>query len=154
MTQCASAVALSHVHGIVHSDIAVWNVLHEPNDDIYKVGDFGLLKIVSSDLISAPSRSLLIGGRAAFLPPYARSDPSKIGRGSDVYAMAVMYWHLLEGERVLGHGDVVPGVVRVTAESRDAPAQVRQLLSRFIERHEEEDSVSDFLEFLGRVPTR
>jgi serine/threonine protein kinase len=89
LMQVADAVAYAHSRGVVHSDIAPWNILYRPTSDSYLLADFGLLKIVERDLISLPSRSLLTGGRLAFLPPYARRDAAQIGYGSDVYALAM-----------------------------------------------------------------
>lgn len=146
--------AADHAHrrGIVHSDIAPWNIMYREKDDRYLLADFGLLKVAYGDLLSVPSRSVLAGGRRAFLPPYAREDFSEVSAATDTYALAVTFWQLLSGDEVLKHGDEIPGVIRVNSMQRDAPSQVRQLLVRFVESHDPGDSVPDFLEMLQRVP--
>ena len=148
-----NAVGYAHKRGIVHSDIAPWNILYRASDDRYLLSDFGLLRVVYRDLLSVPSQTGLAGGRSAFLPAYARGDLSRVSQATDTYALAVTFWHLLSGDVVLRHGDTVPGVVWIDTAQRDAPSQVRQLLVRFVEDHEETDSVDEFVEMLQRIPS-
>jgi hypothetical protein len=99
-----------------------------------------------------PSRTILTGGRTPFLPDYAKADFDRISAATDVYALAVTFWHLLAGEEVLKHDGTLPGAIWVRSEQRDAPPQARRLLSRFIEGHEESDVVPEFKELLMRIP--
>jgi len=152
LLQVANAVDKAHKRGIVHSDISPWNIMYKPSSDRYMLSDFGLLRVVYKDLLSVPSRTVLSGGRTAFLPPYARNDFEQISPASDVYALAITFWYLLSGEQVLRHKEAVPGAVRIDVAQRDAPSQVRQLLVRFVEEHGRDDSVEEFVEMLQRVP--
>ncbi|MFF8290825.1 serine/threonine-protein kinase [Streptomyces sp. NPDC016309] len=153
LLQMCDAVAIAHAEGIVHSDIAPWNVMYSKASDSYLLADFGLVKVVEANLISLPSRSLLQGGRLAFLPDYARRDIGRVSYATDVFALAVTFWSLLDA-RALHHEDRTPPVVRVARDQVDAPFQVRALLARFIEGHTREDSVQQFVDHLYRVPAR
>jgi serine/threonine protein kinase len=148
------AVGYAHLRGVVHSDIAPWNILYRESDDLYLLADFGLLKVVERDLLSVPSRSVLVGGRAAFLPPYARNNLDRVSPATDTYALAITFWNLLAGRAVLKHEESVPGVISIAAEQRDAPPEVRQLLVRFVEEHTPDDNVADFVAALLRIPVR
>ena len=154
--EVCDALGLAHDGGIVHSDIAPWNIVYDGGTMVYKLSDFGLLKIVEEQLLSRGSGSLLKGGRGDFQPPYVRDDISRVGFAADVYALAVTLRVLLEGDGCLPHngGQVVPtpGVIRIRREQRDAPDQVRQLLARFLDGHTEDDRVADFVQMLQRVP--
>jgi serine/threonine protein kinase len=154
LLHAASAVEVAHRRGVVHSDIAPWNILFREADNTYLLADFGLLKIVERDLVSIPSQSLMSGGRTAFLPPALRNDFGAVSRSSDVYALAVTLWHLLEGPSVLRHTESIPGTILVRSEQRDAPYEVRALLSRFIENHATADDIGEFVRMLERIPTR
>ncbi|WP_157744989.1 serine/threonine-protein kinase [Micromonospora coxensis] len=153
--EVAEALAVAHANGIVHSDVAPWNVVRSEGDHTYKLADFGLLKILESRLVSIGSGSLLKGGRALFQPPEVRQDISAVSPAADVYALAVTFRVLLEGPDHLRRGGgphPTPGVVRIRHEQRDAPDQARQLLTRFIDRHSPDDSVDEFVQQLRRVP--
>jgi serine/threonine protein kinase len=156
MLQTCEAVGVAHAKGIVHSDIAPSNILYDHSNRIYKLADFGLLKIVEETLISAQSGSLLVGGRRDFFPSEVLSDVSKISYASDVYALAVTFRVLVEGLACLpaNGGTLIPtpGVLRVLYEQRDAPDQFRQLLARFIDGHRQDDTVNEFLAYLHRIP--
>lgn len=150
------AVRHAHTNGIVHSDIAPGNIVRDPVAGVWKLADFGLLRIIESWLLSQGSGSLLTGGRAAFFPPRVRRDFTQIDYASDVYALAVTFRLMLEGPAYLrtpaNWEQPIPGVVRITRDQRDAPDQVRQLLSRFIDGHAPNDTVKDFVAALQRVP--
>jgi len=154
MFEVCEAVATAHELGIVHSDIAPWNIVYDPSVRVYKLADFGLLKILEAKLVSIATRSLLTGGRTDFLPRDVLMGQEPIGYASDVYALAVTFRTLIEGSGCLG-GNVLPTptVIRVKHKGRtDAPPQVRQLLARFIDRHTPNDTVHEFVSMLQRVP--
>ena len=52
------ALELAHSKGIVHSDIAPWNIVYDSKERVYKLSDFGLLKIVEERLVSKGSDKL------------------------------------------------------------------------------------------------
>ena len=154
--QICEAVELAHREGIVHCDIAPWNIVYDATNNVYKLADFGLLKIIESRLLSHGSGSLLRGGRLAFQPPTVRQDMRRISYSTDVYALAVSLRALLEGGDFLSHGASVqptPPVIRMRREQRDAPPQLRHLLLRFIDGHTEQDRITDFVEMLHRIPS-
>ncbi|GHH06020.1 serine/threonine protein kinase [Streptomyces lanatus] len=153
LLQVCDAVSAAHADGIVHSAIAPWNIVYRKSTDAYLLADFGLVRVVESHLISTPSRSLLQGGRLAFLPAYARRDIGRVSYASDVFALAVTFWSLLDPQ-ALRHEDCAPPVIRVMRDQVDAPPQVRAMIARFIDGHSKNDSVSDFMDYLYRIPVR
>lgn len=154
--EVCEAVAHAHANGIVHSDIAPGNIVRDPAARVWKLADFGLLRIVENWLLSHGSGSLLTGGRVAFFPPRVRHDFTQIDYASDVYALAVTFRLMLEGTAYLRTpacwNQPTPGVVRITRDQRDAPDQVRQLLSRFVDGHTPDDTVQEFVSMLQRIP--
>ncbi|MEI7578166.1 MAG: protein kinase [Armatimonadota bacterium] len=146
LLQVCEAVETAHANGIVHSDIAPQNILYDSSEHKYLLTDFGLLKILESAIVSAGSGSLLVGGRQKYFPDYVLLDSERISEASDVYALAVTFRVLLEGQGILsGSLKPTPAVVRILHEQRDAPDSVRRLLSRFIDGHRESDRIVDFI---------
>lgn len=153
--QILGAVSVAHRHSIVHSDIAPANVLYDKNTDRYKLADFGYLKVLDSSLLSRGIGSMLIGGRAYFLPPEHLFSPESINASTDIYALALTMLALVSGTTLKAndHGRlIVPGVIQIRHEGRSAPDQLRQLLSRFVEGRREDDSVEEFRSYLDRIP--
>jgi eukaryotic-like serine/threonine-protein kinase len=156
LTQISDAVSTAHAQKIVHSDIAPWNIVYDAKNAVYKLADFGLLKIIEARLLSRASGDLLMGGRRDFQPPAVRMDARRISYSTDVYAMTVTFRVLLEGSSCLGSygGQIAPtpGVIRISHEQRDAPPQVMHLVSRFIDGHSESDTIAEFASMLQRIP--
>lgn len=152
--QAGAALAAAHQHGVVHSDVAPWNILYDGAADRYLLADFGLLKLHESSLITEASGSLLSGGRLAFLPRYVHRDLGSVSGATDVFALAVTFWVLVSGNKALSHDEKVPGVVEVQHSGKDAPDGLRQLLVRFVEEHSAQDDIDSFLENVRNLPTR
>jgi serine/threonine protein kinase len=155
LRQVSRAVDVAHESGIVHSDIAPANILYDNVEDNYKLSDFGYLKIIDESLVSRGMNSMLIGGRAYFLPPEHRMIPQHINESTDVYALSLTLHALLTGTKLTIGEDgklKVPGIVRVRQDNSVAPDEVRQLLYRFIEGRRDKDRIADFQAFLYRVP--
>jgi serine/threonine-protein kinase len=152
--QAAEAISIAHENGIVHSDLAPQNIVFDVDKQCYLVSDFGLLKIVEEKLVSQGSGSLLRGGRRHYFPPEVLSDIRNVSKASDVYALAVTLRVFVEGASCLSSSlTPTPQVLRIKRESRDAPDQVRQLLTRFIDGHTTNDTVEELISFLHKVPT-
>ncbi|NRQ37117.1 serine/threonine protein kinase [Nonomuraea sp. NN258] len=152
------ALVVAHENKVVHSDIAPWNIVYDPSEQIFKLSDFGLLKIMQGAIISQGSGSLLVGGRADFFPRDVRSGVEEISYASDVYALAVTLRTLVEGAGCLTENGgamlPTPGAIRVRHEGgRDAPPQLTNLLLRFIDSHTSKDTVQEFRDMLQRVPS-
>ena len=156
MRQVCEAVGVAHANGIVHSDIAPANIVFDPQDNLFKLADFGLLRIAESWLVSRGLGSLLCGGRLDFFPQEVKDSTINISYASDIYALTVTFRVLLEGGACLPSlgGNIVPtpGVIRIRHEQRDAPDAVRQLLRRFIDAHTTKDSIDEFVSMLQKVP--
>jgi eukaryotic-like serine/threonine-protein kinase len=153
LRQVSNAVKTAHQHGIVHSDIAPWNILYDSTVNYCKLTDFGFLKVLDSILIS--SGAGIAGGRRPFMPPEHWQMPENINKSTDIYALAHTFYILLTGEQLVfgKEGKLkIPGVIYIKHESRSAPDEVRQLLNRFIAGRQEKDSVEDFLSYLDRIP--
>lgn len=91
------ALKVAHDHKIIHSDISPDNVLFDKRLGIYKLSDFGLLKIIESHLITR-GLSLHRGGKPYYMPPAHYFDPDLINEQTDFYAIGVVYYQLLTGQ--------------------------------------------------------
>jgi len=104
------AVAHAHAHLVVHRDLKPSNVLVTAEGHV-KLLDFGIAKLLATDRTSADETELTRLGGRALTPSYAAPEQilgQPISTAVDIYALGVMLFELLTGERPyrLGQGDV------------------------------------------------
>src|SRR5512138_2145439 len=95
----ASAIAHAHEHGVAHRDLKPDNVLLSSGYAV--VTDFGIAKAVSSSRDDDPeltSRGMTVGTPAYMAPEQAAAEPTADHR-VDVYALGVLAYELLTGQR-------------------------------------------------------
>ena len=96
----ASAIAHAHEHGVAHRDLKPDNVLLSSGYAV--VTDFGIAKAVSSSRDEMDPeltvRGMTVGTPAYMAPEQASADPLADHR-VDVYALGVMAYEILSGQR-------------------------------------------------------
>ena len=103
------AVAYAHARGVIHCDLKPLNVMVGAFGEVL-VMDWGVARLVAPTVTSADEvpvqtsatngESSEVAGTPAYMPPeQALADVARIGPPSDVYALGVMLFELLAGER-------------------------------------------------------
>ena len=94
LEETARALDAGHRHGIVHRDVKPANLLLDDGGRVH-VADFGVASAVGLDSLTVTGMVL---GTAGYLSPeQARGE--RATPASDRYALAVVAWELLAGER-------------------------------------------------------
>src|SRR5258707_1476000 len=132
LKQISAGVEAAHDEGILHRDLKPANVFIVQRkkkdsaiagDDIVKVGDFGLAKIISQSLAgvtsgSGPaSRGIL--GTPEYMAPEQMQAGATLDARADVYALGAMAYHMLGG-RPPFTGDIMQ--IFAAKLTQDAPA--------------------------------
>jgi non-specific serine/threonine protein kinase/serine/threonine-protein kinase len=95
--QVCAAVSYAHQHLVVHRDIKPSNILVTA-DGVPKLLDFGIAKLVEAD----DTLTMTAFGGRAMTPQYASPEQlrgSRVTTVADVYALGVLLFELLVGER-------------------------------------------------------
>lgn len=92
--EVASALDYAHGRGVLHRDIKPANLLLDRERSVH-VADFGIAQLATDDTLTADGQLL---GTAAYLAP-ERALGRAATEASDRYALAVMAFELLVGER-------------------------------------------------------
>ncbi|WP_193212677.1 protein kinase domain-containing protein [Luteolibacter marinus] len=85
-------LAHAHEHGVIHRDIKPANILLTPKREP-KIGDFGLAQPVEAE---GPG---LIMGTPGYAAPELTENPELAGSRSDIFAVGVILYELLTGQR-------------------------------------------------------
>ena len=132
LKQISAGVEAAHDEGILHRDLKPANVFIVQRkrkdgtltgDDIVKVGDFGLAKIISQSLAgitsgSGPaSRGIL--GTPEYMAPEQMQTGVTLDARADIYALGAMAYHMLGG-RPPFTGDIMQ--IFASKLTQDAPA--------------------------------
>jgi len=137
-------VHYAHEQGVLHRDLKPANILLD-RQGRPRVSDFGLAKLFDDDsdatVDDGPARDapapLSVSGGLQGTPPYMAPeqycDPKAISRRTDVWALGVILYELLTGQRPFA-GDNVPSYTRSVCESTPvAPRSLRPKLGRGFE---------------------
>jgi hypothetical protein len=98
--QICLALEEAHGLGLVHRDLKPSNIMVSPvadGGDFARVLDFGVVKALDDDDTALTAENAHPGTPAYMAPEQARSEP--VGPPADLYAVAVMLYEMLTGER-------------------------------------------------------
>ncbi len=129
--QVLDAFQYAHDNGVIHRDIKPSNILLR-NDNVVKVLDFGIARIVTPDPTHAEDSALTKTGTTlgtvVYMSPeqLKAKNPAEIDHRSDIYSLGVVLFEMLTGKEMydrnqLSEFDIL---VKITSEP---PPSLREL---------------------------
>jgi len=143
--QILVALEEAHAHAVIHRDIKPGNVLVEERidgTDFVRVLDFGIARILGGDAVT---RDWM--GTPHYMAPEAFQTPTTIDGRADLYAVGVVLYELLVGQRpfraqdpleiLLMHRSAAAVPPTAARPGRGIPPAVERLVMRALEKRPE-----------------
>ncbi|MBL0216917.1 MAG: serine/threonine protein kinase [Myxococcales bacterium] len=105
--QIASALNAAHHAGVIHRDLKTDNVFltdKEEASDHVKVLDFGISRFLEAEDDRSGARSLVMG-TPQFMAPEQITEPDKVDRRADIYALGVIIYEMITARRPFTNDD-------------------------------------------------
>ena len=119
----AEGICHAHACGVVHRDIKPANVF-VTNDGLVKILDFGLARLVSSDMTHS---GLMVGTVNYMAPEQLRGEKSD--HRADIFAYGVLLYELLAGKRPFQGDTAASTMYKILHESPEPLGLVDPLLT-------------------------
>lgn len=131
----ALAIGAAHEASIIHRDLKPQNVMlvadpERPDEERVKVLDFGIAKLTDSgtargaQLPALRTRSGVTMGTPEYMAPEQCSDASQVDTKADVYALGIMLYEMLVGERPF-ESDLASEVMTMQVRAAARPVRER-----------------------------
>ncbi len=91
----------AHKNGVIHRDVKPANILVDLNGNA-KVADFGIAHLASTPAVDATSSDIIMG-TMAYMSPEQKLSSANVDCTTDIYAVGVMLYETLIGEKPLGN---------------------------------------------------
>jgi hypothetical protein len=89
----AAGVQYLHNNGIVHRDLKPGNIFYDADEDVVKIGDYGLSKFISCSQRSGQTESV---GTFHYMAP--EIGKGVYGKEIDIYALGIILYEMLSGK--------------------------------------------------------
>lgn len=128
----ARAIQSAHEAGIVHRDLKPSNIMIDESGEPV-VMDFGLASRAADSEAGITQSNEMIGSPAYMAPEQVRTDHSRVGPRTDVYALGVILYELLTGRRPFeGRGMSVLGQIS-SGQKPPLPSELANVSKRLEE---------------------
>jgi formylglycine-generating enzyme required for sulfatase activity len=123
MEKVARGVQHAHARGLLHRDLKPANILLDESAEP-KVSDFGLARFLDAGTTQTRSGAV-IGTPAYMAPEQAAGQAKQVGVASDVWALGVILYELLTGQRPFHGEDAEEVLRRIRREEPTPPRRLR-----------------------------
>lgn len=156
--EIASALDYAHSKGVIHRDVKPSNILIDKNDSV-KVVDFGIAKLVDSDL----TQPYQILGSPSYMSPEQITGGPIDGR-SDVFSTGIVFYYILTGRKPFEAENISLIIQKILNDTPELPSRIKSDLPQHTDYvllkalskdpAERYSTVKEFVEALSKEETK
>ena len=128
--QIAMALSTAHKHNLIHRDVKPHNVLLG-KDDIAKIADFGIAKVVNNDTLVGDQKEAVMGSIHYFSPEQAKG--SGVDERSDIYSLGIVLYEMVTGRVPFDGSTAVEVAVKHMNEAMVPPSRINPNIPQDVE---------------------
>lgn len=128
--QIAMALSTAHKHNLIHRDVKPHNVLLG-KDDIAKIADFGIAKVVNNDTLVGDQKEAVMGSIHYFSPEQAKG--SGVDERSDIYSLGIVLYEMITGRVPFDGSTAVEVAVKHMNEAMVPPSRINPNIPQDVE---------------------
>lgn len=148
--QILDALGYAHQHGVIHRDIKPSNIMILPNNNVVKVMDFGIARVLGSERMTREGS--FVGTLEYMAPEQIRGHESN--EAADIYSLGVLLYEMLSGrlpftsqnqfDLMRAHIESPPPPIRQVTPN--VPEHIEQAILRAMAKNQEDRfrSASEF----------
>jgi len=121
-----------HDKGIIHRDLKPGNILLDSQNDPH-VSDFGLARSDDQTDLTVTNSGRIVGTLLYMPPEQARGEVRNLSTRSDIYAIGVVLYELLTGQRPFKSTSSRTLLYSILTDPPSAPRKVRKTIPRDLE---------------------
>jgi len=144
----ARGLTEAHAQGVIHRDLKPSNVILVPSrdgDDVVKIVDFGIVKIVGDENGTEElTKEGAFIGSPKYMAPEQIDDGGEVDARTDIYAFGIILYQCLTGtvpfhgatslQTLMGHLHTMPVPMRVRAPNVEIPEWLDDLVMACIQK--------------------
>jgi serine/threonine-protein kinase len=119
IVNAANGLQHAHEHGVFHRDVKPENIMISPKTGVTKLMDFGIARLVESDMTATGS----VLGTPAYMAP-EQVTGKKVDARSDVFSLGVVLYELLAGKRPFPGTKITAVMLAILQEEPPSPSSV------------------------------
>jgi serine/threonine-protein kinase len=136
VAQVAKALRRAHEAGLVHRDLKPGNVFlsRVDDDEVVKVLDFGIAKILGLEVTSSSTRTGMILGSPHYMSPEQVRRSRRVDHRSDLWALGVIAFRCLTGSLPFDSDELGELLVEICTAPIPSPSLFESTLSGDVDR--------------------
>jgi serine/threonine-protein kinase len=131
LSQVCKGLRRAHESSIIHRDLKPGNIFlqRQDDDEIVKILDFGIAKILGPSRIGEETKTGLVVGSLRYMSPEQLQSSKRVDHRSDLWSLGVILYRCLTGKLPFNADEMADVVIQILRDPIPAPSSIAPELS-------------------------